>query len=168
MKKCILIAVLLVCLMCNSCGFSEDQIHEPDIYTAEARIRFDKSQINENKDYSKYVFLLETHNLQYYGGKQTRVANEEEFDSALKSVLEGESSAVTLFVYYSADEFNESVFSEFDYWHYTEYPTLVIVDMSKSNVDSDALKELSKYTQITQIQISEPPGVPIDELGTVE
>jgi hypothetical protein len=37
-----------------------------------------------------------------------------------------------------------------------------------TNVDSDALKELSKYTQITQIQISEPPGEPIDELGTVE
>ena len=112
--------------------------------------------------------MLETYNLSYYGGKQTRVANEEEFDSALKSVLEGESSAVTLFVYYSADEFNESVFSEFDYWYYTEYPTLVIVDMSKSNVDSDALKELSRYKQITQIQISEPPGVPLDELGTVE
>ena len=164
MKKCILIAVLLVCLMCNSCGFLENQIHEPDIYTAEARIRFDKSQINENKDYSKYVFLLETYNLSYYGGKQTRVANEEEFDSALKSVLEGESSAVTLFVYFSSDYFNESVLSKFDYWSYSEHSGFVVVDMMKSGIDSNALKELSKYKQITQIKISEPPGVSIDEM----
>ena len=150
--------------MCNSCGFSENQIHEPDIYTAEARIRFDKSQINENKDYSKYVFLLETYNLSYYGGKQTRVANEEEFDSALKSVLEGESSAVTLFVYFSSDYFNESVLSKFDYWSYSEHSGYVVVDMMKSGIDSNALKELSKYKQITQIKISEPPGVSIDAM----
>ena len=166
MKKCILIAVLFMCLLFNSCGFSDDQIQqaESNTHTKDPIIKFDKFQLNDSEDYSKYVFLLETHNLQYYGGEDTLVANEEEFDSALKSVLEGESSAVTLFVYFSSDYFNESVLSKFDYWSYSEHSGFVVVDMMKSGIDSNALKELSKYKQITQIKISEPPGVPIDEM----
>ena len=67
-------------------------------------------------------------------------------------------------MYFSSDYFNESVLSKFDYWSYSEHSGFVVVDMMKSGIDSNALKELSKYKQITQIKISEPPGVPIDEM----